>query len=136
MSQDAMTSRIMTALDHPRLTILGHPTGRKLLIRDPYPVDVDAIIEKAAANHVAIELNADPRRLDLDWRLLRRAKDHGVTIEIGPDAHSVASLDNLAVGIGIARKAWLESDDILNARSAAEVKAFASARGSDADIPF
>lgn len=136
MSQDAMTSRIMTALDHPRLTILGHPTGRKLLIRDPYPVDVDAIIEKAAANHVAIELNADPRRLDLDWRLLRRAKEHGVTIEIGPDAHSVASLDNVAIGIGIARKAWLESDDILNARSAAEVKAFASAHGSDADIPF
>jgi DNA polymerase (family 10) len=155
MSEDAMTARILTALENPRLTILGHPTGRLLLAREPYAVDVQAIIEKAADTGAAIELNADPRRLDLDWRFLRQAKERGVTIEIGPDAHSIGGLDNVAIGVGIARKAWLEADDILNARSADDVLAFASARrerasiaraerddrgfvdqGSDADIPF
>jgi DNA polymerase (family 10) len=135
MSEEAMTARIVSALDNPRLTILGHATGRLLLAREPYPVDVDAIIEKAAQSHAAIELNADPRRLDLDWRYLRRAKERGVTVEIGPDAHSIGGLDNVAIGVGIARKAWLEADDILNARSADEVIAFANAR-RDADIPF
>jgi DNA polymerase (family 10) len=130
-----MTARIVTALENPRLTILGHATGRLLLAREPYPVDVDAIIEKAAQSHAAIELNADPRRLDLDWRYLRRAKERGVTVEIGPDAHSIGGLDNVAIGVGLARKAWLEADDILNARSADEVIAFANAR-RDADIPF
>jgi DNA polymerase (family 10) len=135
MSGEAMTARIVSALENPRLTILGHATGRLLLAREPYPVDVDAIIEKAAHSHVALELNADPRRLDLDWRYLRRAKERGVTVEIGPDAHSIGGLDNVAIGVGIARKAWLEADDILNARSADEVIAFANAR-RDADIPF
>ena len=154
MSESEMTARITRALEHPRLTILGHPTGRLLLARDPYAVDVDAVIEKAAETGVAIELNADPRRLDLDWRFLRRAKALGVTIEIGPDAHSVAGLDNVAIGVGIARKGWLAADDILNARSAEDVVAFADARreraatyrsarvdaaptdSQDADIPF
>ena len=154
MSESEMTARIVTALENPRLTILGHPTGRLLLARDPYAVDVDAVIGKAAETGVAIELNADPRRLDLDWRFLRRAKVLGVTIEIGPDAHSVAGLDNVAIGVGIARKGWLAADDILNARSAEDVVAFADARrervatyrtarlgappddAQDADIPF
>jgi DNA polymerase (family X) len=154
MSEPEMTARIVTALENPRLTILGHPTGRLLLARDPYPLDVEAVIEKAAATGVAIELNADPRRLDLDWRFLRRAKALGVTIEIGPDAHSIAGLDNVAIGVGIARKGWLAADDILNARSADDVVAFADARREraatyrsvqlgvppdhvqDADLPF
>ena len=154
MSESEMTARIVNALENPRLTILGHPTGRLLLARDPYPLDVDAVIEKAAATGVAIELNADPRRLDLDWRFLRRAKSLGVSIEIGPDAHSVAGLDNVAIGVGVARKGWLAADDILNARSAEDVVAFAEARREraatyrtarpgappddiqDADIPF
>ncbi len=152
MSQEAMTARILAAIENPRLTILGHLTGRLLLSREPYPLDIDAIIERAAEARVAIELNADPRRLDLDWRLLRRAKQRGVTVEIGPDAHSVASLDNVAIGVGIARKAWLAADDILNARSDEDVVAFAHARDGrapslgaasldassdpDADIPF
>ena len=128
MSESEMTARIIRALENPRLTILGHPTGRLLLARDPYPVDVGAVIEKAAEAGVAIELNADPRRLDLDWRFLRHAKSLGVTIEIGPDAHSVAGLDNVAIGVGVARKGWLEADDILNARSADDVVAFADTR--------
>ena len=77
---------------------------------------------------VAVELNADPHRLDLDWRLLRHAKERGVLIEIGPDAHSTNGLDNVGVGVGIARKGWIEPDDVLNARSADEVLTIARRR--------
>jgi DNA polymerase (family 10) len=112
------------------LTILAHPTGRLLLSRPPFPIDLDAVLEKAVAVGVAIELNADPKRLDLDWRHLRRAKALGVTVEIGPDAHSMHGLDVMEIGVGIARKAWLEPADILNAKSADDVVAFARARRS------
>lgn len=128
MTEGEMTVRILAALDDPRLTILGHPTGRLLLSREPYAVDMQAVIEKAAEVHAAIELNADPRRLDLDWRLCREAKQRGVVIEIGPDAHSPQGLDNVAIGVGVARKGWLEANDILNARSADDVLAFARSR--------
>jgi DNA polymerase (family 10) len=128
LGQGAMTERVLRALDDPHLTILGHPTGRLLLARDAYAIDVDAVIEKAAEVGAAVELNADPRRLDLDWRYVRRAKERGATVAIGPDAHSVAALDNVEVGVGLARKGWLERGDVLNARSAAEVLAFARAR--------
>jgi DNA polymerase (family 10) len=128
IGQAAMTERVLKALDNPRLTVLGHPTGRLLLARDPYPIDLDAVIDKAADVGVALELNADPRRLDLDWRHVRRAKDRGVTIAIGPDAHSVVALGNVEVGVGLARKAWLARTDVLNARSAEDVLAFARAR--------
>lgn len=134
MSEADMTARIINALDDPRLTILGHPTGRLLLSREPYAVDMNAVIEKAAEAGVAIELNADPHRLDLDWRHCRRAKELGVAIEIGPDAHSTGGLDNVAIGVGIARKGWLERDDILNARSADDVVAFATARRERAGV--
>jgi histidinol phosphatase-like PHP family hydrolase len=134
MSEADMTARIINALDDPRLTILGHPTGRLLLAREPYAVDMNAVIEKAAESGVAIELNADPHRLDLDWRHCRHAKELGVPIEIGPDAHSTGGLDNVAIGVGIARKGWLERDDILNARAADEVVAFANARRERAGI--
>ena len=130
MDGPAMTERILRALDDPRLTILAHPTGRLLLSRAPYAMDLDAVLEKAAEQHVAVELNADPKRLDLDWRHLHRAKSLGVTIEIGPDAHSTRGLDVMDIGIGIARKGWLERRDILNARTADEVLDFARARRS------
>ncbi|HXQ78539.1 MAG TPA: PHP domain-containing protein, partial [Gemmatimonadaceae bacterium] len=128
MEGDAMTKRVLTAMDDPHLTILAHPTGRLLLSREPYALDVEAVLEKAAAVGVAVELNADPHRLDLDWRYCRQAKELGVTIEIGPDAHSAAALDNVHFGIGLSRKAWLEAGDILNARSADDVIAFAKQR--------
>jgi DNA polymerase (family X) len=128
MPGSEMTDRILRALDDPRLTIPAHPTGRLLLSRDPYALDVDAVLEKAAENHVAVELNADPHRLDLDWRYLQRARELGVTIEIGPDAHSAAGLDNMEIGVGVARKGRLERGDVLNARSADDVLAFARAR--------
>lgn len=128
MDGDAMTKRVLAALDDPHLTILAHPTGRLLLSREPYAIDIEAVLEKAAQVGVAVELNADPRRLDLDWRYCRQAKELGVTIAIGPDAHSTAGLDNVHFGIGMARKAWLESAEILNTRGADEILAFARKR--------
>jgi DNA polymerase (family 10) len=128
MDGEAMTKRVLAALDDPHLTILAHPTGRLLLTREPYAIDVEAVLEKAVEVGVAVELNADPRRLDLDWRYCRQAKELGVTIEIGPDAHSSAGLDNVHFGIGMARKAWLEAGEILNTRSADDVLAFARKR--------
>ncbi|HEX9605737.1 MAG TPA: DNA polymerase/3'-5' exonuclease PolX [Gemmatimonadaceae bacterium] len=130
MDGDAMTKRVLAAFDDPHLTILAHPTGRLLLTREPYPIDIEAVLEKAARVGVAVELNADPHRLDLDWRYCRQAKELGVTIEIGPDAHSTAGLDNVHFGIGMARKAWLEAGEILNTRSADDVLAFARRRRS------
>jgi DNA polymerase (family 10) len=85
-------------------------------------------MEKAAATGVALEINADPHRLDLDWRVLRRARDRGVTISIGADAHNVAGLGYVEYGIGMARKGWLGGDDILNARPAEEFVAYAQRR--------
>ena len=128
MDRAAMTTRILAALDDPHLTILAHPTGRLLLNREPYPFDLDAVIEKAAAVGAAVELNADPHRLDLDWRHLRAVKMAGAKIEIGPDAHSPRALDVVEIGVGIARKAWLEPGDILNAGTADDVLAFARRR--------
>jgi len=130
MDGEAMTKRVLAALDDPHLTILAHPTGRLLLSREPYALDVEAVLEKAAQVGVAVELNADPHRLDLDWRYCRQAKELGVTIEIGPDAHSTAALDNVHFGVGMARKAWLEAGEILNTRSADKVLAFARKRRS------
>ena len=128
MNGAQMTERVLAALDDPHLTILGHPTGRLLLTREPYAIDLDAVIEKAGERGVAIELNADPHRLDLDWRYCPAAKRSGAMIEIGPDAHSTQSLDNVMIGVGIARKGWLEAGDVLNTGSAEDVLAHAARR--------
>ena len=113
-----MTTRILRAMDNPRLTILGHPTGRLLLSRNPYPLDLDAVLARAADRGVAIEINADPRRLDLNWRAVHRARELGARISIGIDAHNLAGLRNVEFGLDVARKAWLTAGDVLNSRSA------------------
>lgn len=115
MTREEMTARMLAAMDNPHLAIIGHPTGRLLLSRDPYAIDMEAVIAKAAATGVAIEINADPHRLDLDWRLLREARAAGVAISIGADAHNLAGIRNIHYGVGIARKGWLTRDDVLNA---------------------
>jgi DNA polymerase (family X) len=125
MSPPEMTARILAAMDNPFLTIIGHPTGRLLLSRDPYPIDLDAIVEKAAATGVALEVNADPHRLDLDWRVLRPAREAGAMISIGADAHSTSSIRNVEFGVAMARKGWLGAPDVLNARAADDFLAYA-----------
>lgn len=114
LDEAAMTKRIITAMEHPATTILAHPTGRLLLERPGYDVDIDAILTAARDLGVVIELNGHPRRLDLDWRALRKARDLGVLVTINTNAHNLADLDQLALGIGIARKAWLEADQVIN----------------------
>jgi DNA polymerase (family 10) len=128
LGEAEMTARILTAMDNPYVTVIGHPTGRLLLSRDAYGVDLDAIFEKAARNGIAMEINADPHRLDLDWRVLRRARDQGVTISIGADAHNTAGIGNVEFGVGIARKGWLSAVDVLNTRPVAGFLEFARAR--------
>jgi DNA polymerase (family 10) len=128
MSPPEMTARMLAAMDNRYLTIIGHPTGRLLLSRDPYDIDLDAIIEKAAGHGVALEINADPHRLDLDWRVLRRARAGGAMISIGADAHSIPGIGNVEFGVGMARKGWLGPDDILNARSVEDFTAYAGRR--------
>ena len=120
--------RILTAMEHPAVTILGHLTGRLLLSREPYPLDLDRIFIRAAERGVAIEINADPQRLDLDWRLVRQAKRAGVTISVGADAHSPAGLENVEYGVAMARKGWLGAGDVLNARPVDDFLAYARAR--------
>ncbi|MFI5257032.1 MAG: DNA polymerase/3'-5' exonuclease PolX [Gemmatimonadales bacterium] len=128
MDLTTMTDRVLRALDDPHLTVLGHPTGRLLLSRDAYAIDMSVVLEKAGAVGAAVEINADPHRLDLDWRQIPEALSHGVTFEIGPDAHSTNGLDNMRFGVGIARKGGLAAGDVLNARPVDEVLAFARAR--------
>ena len=128
MTEAEMTARILRALDNPYLTILGHPTGRLLLSRDPYPLDLEQVFRTAARNGVALEINADPHRLDLDWRVVGRAREMGVLISIGADAHSRAGIGYMPFGVGMARKGGLTRADVLNTRSAEEFLAFARAR--------
>jgi DNA polymerase (family 10) len=128
MGEKEMTARMLAAMDNPYLTIIGHPTGRLLLSRDPYPIDMDAVLDKAAATGVALEINGDPHRLDLDWRMVRQARDAGVSISIGADAHSTAGLVYVDYGINMARKGWLRAEDILNTRPVGEFVAHARRR--------
>ena len=125
-----MTERVLRALDDPHVTILGHPTGRLLLSREGYALDMPAVLEKAGERGVSVEINADPHRLDLDWRHCQLAKSVGCTFEIGPDAHSTGGLSNMEFGVGIARKGWLEASDVINAMPAPDIAAYFQRRRS------
>lgn len=114
LDEATMTRRIIRAMENPLVTLLAHPTGRLLLERESYAVDIPAILEAAAATGTWIELNANPWRLDLDWRWWPMAKEKGVRCVINPDAHSVEGLRDLYFGIGVARKGWLTRQDVVN----------------------
>lgn len=122
LKKDDQMKRILKAIENPYTNMLGHPTGRLLLSRDGYDVDMRTIIDAAAEYNVIIELNASPYRLDIDWRHLRYAKEKGVLISINPDAHSAGGLIEVLYGIGIARKGWQEKKDILNTRTILDIK--------------
>jgi DNA polymerase (family 10) len=128
LPREEMTRRILGAMANPHCTMLGHVSGRLLLAREPYEVDLEAILEFAGKNQVIMELNASPYRLDLDWRWLRRAKDLGVLISLNPDAHSLEDLDDMAYGVMAARKGWLEKQDVLNTYAPEEVSHFLQRR--------
>ena len=124
MTEDEATKRIIKALKNKYVTILGHPTGRLLLQREGYSVNMMEIIAAASDYGKAIEINAHPMRLDLDWRFLKHARDKGVPIFINPDAHSINGLQDVQYGVGIARKGWLEAKDVVNTRTTREIIRF------------
>ena len=114
LSEAEMTRRMIRAMENPFITMLGHPTGRLLLKREPYIVDVPALLDVASATGTWIELNAAAKRLDLDWRWWPLAKQKGVKCVINPDAHRTERLQDLWLGVGIARKGWLTKFDVMN----------------------
>jgi len=124
LDEKTMTRRICRAMENPHVTMLGHLTGRLLLRRDAYAVDILRIIDCAAETRTVIELNCSTMRLDMDWRWWHRARDKGVLCAINPDAHRTASLHNLGLGVRIARKGWLRRQDVLNTRSLDEIQSF------------
>ncbi len=124
MSEADMTRRIINAISNPHMTILGHPTGRLLLAREGYAVDLPAIIDAAAQNHVVIEINSNPHRLDLDWRYVRSARDKGVKLAVCPDSHAVKGMEDFRYGVGIARKGWLTRSDVVNCLDTRGVESF------------
>jgi DNA polymerase (family 10) len=125
---EEQTQRMLRAIANPYVDIIGHPTGRILLGREGYTLDIDAIIDAAAKHGVCIEINAHPSRLDLDWRYLRRARDKGMKIPVDPDAHNIDGLDVVRYGINIARKGWLRPVDVLNTLSTEAIIAYFRAR--------
>ena len=121
LDREAQTSRIIKAIENEHVDMVGHLTGRLLNRREPYDVDIAKVIDAAAANDTIIELNANPWRLDLDWRWWRRAAEKGVLCSINPDAHDIDQLAFAAHGVRIARKGWLTPEQVLNTRSLPEV---------------
>ena len=124
LSEKEMTKRIIKAISNPYVNILAHPTGRLLLMREGYKVNLTEVIDAAKELGVIIELNAHPKRFDLDWRFCKVAKEKGVKISINPDAHSVDGIRMVEYGIGIARKGWIEKKDVLNTLSLKEITKF------------
>jgi DNA polymerase (family 10) len=109
-----MTARICRAALQPHVDVIGHPTGRKVEARDPYDVDLEEVMAAAARGHTALEINASPSRLDLNDVFARRARELGLKLSIGSDAHTTKELDQMGFGIHVAQRAWLQPDDVIN----------------------
>lgn len=118
MDEDRMTARVVKAMKNKYVTVLGHPTGRLLLSREPFKINIDEIVDNAVKQKVVLEINANPHRLDLDWRYCKMAKERGCKFVISPDAHRAEGVDDVEHGISIARKGWLSGDDVINAADA------------------
>lgn len=124
MTETEGTKRLVKAIKNKHVTMIGHPTGRLLLSRDGYPVNMSEVIQAAADYGKVLEINAHPYRLDLDWRLVRAAREKDVILAINPDAHNADGLNDVQYGVGLARKGWLEKKHVLNAWSIQKVDAF------------
>ncbi|MBA3652514.1 MAG: DNA polymerase/3'-5' exonuclease PolX [Chthoniobacterales bacterium] len=122
LTEAQMTERVIRAMSNPLVTMLAHPTGRLLLKREAYPIDLAAVIEAAAETGTWIEINSAPKRLDLDWRWWPLAKAKGVRCVINPDAHRVSRLSDLWFGVGVARKGWLTKEDVVNTLPLVQMK--------------
>jgi DNA polymerase (family 10) len=114
MSEEDQTQRISTAVAHPRCRVLGHPTGRLLLARPGYVVNLDRVLDACAEHGVAVEINASPYRLDLDRQWARKALDRGLKLAVNPDAHATEGLDDVRWGLAVARGAGATKDDLVN----------------------
>jgi DNA polymerase (family X) len=121
MPEALMTARVCKALSHPAVTMLGHSTGRLLLRREGYKINLDEVLKCAAKHGKMIEINAQPLRLDLDWVHVKRAKAMGIPLVINPDAHSPGELNFVRYGVTVARRGWLTKDDVFNTRSLGDV---------------
>ena len=128
MTEEKATKRLLKAMEHPAVRMLGHPTGRLLLGRDGYPINHRKVIDAAAELGVCIEINASPHRFDLDWRYCKYARDQGVLLSINPDAHTREGIADIFYGVGIARKGWLRKKDVLNTKTAKEIAKWFSAK--------
>ena len=127
LPEEQMTARVIRAMENEHVTMLGHSTGRLLLRRDPYAIDLDQIIDCAAETNTIIELNCSAKRMDMDWKYWKRARDKGVLCSLNTDAHSTDALQALHFGIKVAQKGWLRQKDFLNTRSLEQVKSFLAA---------
>jgi DNA polymerase (family 10) len=132
LDEKTMTARLIRAIENPHTTMVGHVTGRLLLKRDPYKVNITKVIDACIANHKIIELNAHPMRLDMDWRLWHKARDKGLKCSINPDAHHSGDLEYVRAGVNIARKGWLEKGDIINTLPLSRVKRLLKSLGDGA----
>ncbi|HEX5001749.1 MAG TPA: PHP domain-containing protein, partial [Bacteroidia bacterium] len=128
MDKTRATERLLKAISNPYTTVLGHPTGRLLLAREGYPLDMDEILEACRQHDVVIELNANPYRLDLDWRWIQTAVSKGIKIAVNPDAHRVEGIKDMQYGVWAARKGMLLAADTFNARSLSQVSEYFAAR--------
>jgi len=124
MDEEKATARLIKAIENPYTTILGHPTGRLLLSRKGYPIDYAKVIDACAANQVVIEINANPLRLDLDWRWHRYALEKGVLLAVNPDAHRMEGFRDMHYGVYIGRKGGLETKQCLNAFTLSEISTY------------
>ncbi|MFZ5986653.1 MAG: DNA polymerase/3'-5' exonuclease PolX [Bacillota bacterium] len=122
MDEDKMTGRVLKAIRNKHVSILGHPTGRLLLSREPFKIDIDEIVKAASTENVILEINANPHRLDLDWRYIKKAREQGCKFVICPDAHRLDGIDDMEYGINMARKGWLTKGDVINTFNVDEIR--------------
>jgi len=124
MTKDKMTDRVLNAVQNKYVKVLAHPTTRKLLERDPVKVDLDKVFDAAIENNVAIEINSQPKRLDLDFVHVKEGKEKGVKFVVNTDSHSTEQLNNMRYGVIVARRGWLEKKDVVNCMSLSKIVKF------------